>query len=521
VVIGAGVGGLAAALLLAARGLSVVVVEKDCGPGGKMSETIVAGERVDAGPTVFTMRWAFEEIFAEAGASLSDRVPMTPAELLARHAWSQTERLDLFADVARSAAAIGDFAGARDADGYVRFCRRSREIYETLRESFIAASRPSVSDLVKRVGLVRLPALARISPFVTLWGSLGEYFRDPRLQQLFGRYATYCGSSPFLAPATLMLVAHVERDGVWLIEGGMHRIAQAMAGLAREKGATFRYSTSVARINVEGGRANGVTLADGDDLPADVVIMNGDVSALAGGLLGADVSSAAPATRYDARSLSALTWAIRARTQGFPLVRHNVFFSRAYRAEFDEIFSRRCFPREPSVYVCAQDRGATDSPPPSDSERLLCLVNAPADGDLSLAKSRELQSCEDAMLKRLGDCGLRIDLNSEAVVRTTPANFNLRFPATGGALYGAASHGWMASFARAAARTKVPGLYLAGGSVHPGPGVPMAALSGRQAAWTAIEDLASIVRSCPAATAGGTSTRSAKTARSASRSLPS
>jgi 1-hydroxycarotenoid 3,4-desaturase len=515
VVIGAGIGGLTAALLMAARGLAVSVIEKAAAPGGKMSEIDVAGAKIDAGPTVFTMRWAFEEIFEEAGASLSNFLSLKPADILARHAWSITERLDLFSDVAKSAQAIADFAGPREADGYFRFCDRSQEIYETLRDPFIRASRPSVFGLVRRAGLAGLPQLRRISPFATLWRSLGAYFRDPRLRQLFGRYATYCGSSPFHAPATLMLVAHVEREGVWLIEGGMHRLARALADLARRHGATFRYGAGAVRIEVQGGRASAVELADGERMAADIVVMNGDVSALGEGLLGEDVSWAAPTTSRQARSLSAATWAICAPARGFPLVRHNVFFSRDYRAEFDDIFTHRTFPREPTVYVCAQDREAADDARQSDDERLLCLVNAPANGDSAPSTIEELRSCEEAMFRRLDECGLCIDVKAKAMARTTPADFGLRFPATGGALYGRASHGWMASFARPGARTRLPGLYLAGGSVHPGPGAPTAALSGRQAAWSAMADLDSIAQSRPAATPGGTSTHSVKTARSA------
>ncbi len=169
------------------------------------------------------MRWIFEEIFSECGADLGARVALAPAEILARHAWSGPERLDLFADPQRSAAAIADFAGAREAEGFRRFRARAGEIYRTLEEPFIRGQRPGPVDLALRAGPRGLGGLLRIRPFTTLWSALGEYFRDPRLRQLFGRYATYCGSSPFSAPATLMLVAHVEMEGVWTVAGGLSR----------------------------------------------------------------------------------------------------------------------------------------------------------------------------------------------------------------------------------------------------------------------------------------------------------
>ena len=173
-IIGAGVGGLVAALRLAVRGLQVTVVEAATSPGGKMRELLVDGARIDAGPTVFTMRWVFDAIFAEIGATLSERLTLRPVDTLARHAWSRSERLDLFADIDRSAEAIRGFAGPREADGYVKFCRRAGAVYATLREPFIASSRPSPVDLVRRAGLAGLGDLARISPFTTLWRALGD-----------------------------------------------------------------------------------------------------------------------------------------------------------------------------------------------------------------------------------------------------------------------------------------------------------------------------------------------------------
>jgi 1-hydroxycarotenoid 3,4-desaturase len=507
VVIGAGIGGLVAALLMAVRGLAVTLVETAPTPGGKMREVEVGGTKIDAGPTVFTMRWVFDEIFEEAGVSLSDCLILRPAETLARHSWNRIDRLDLCTDAGRNVDAVAQFANKAEAAGYLRFCDRARSIYETLRGPFICDSRPSVFDLVQRVGLGRLDQLVRVSPFSTLWNSLGEYFQDDRLRQLFGRYATYCGSSPFRAPATLMLIAHVERTGVWLIEGGMHRLAQSLADLCSKNGAVFRYGAQARQILVSGGCASGVELADGETLPADVVVLNGDVSALGEGLFGPEVSRFASVTPRHARSLSAVTWAIRAGVRDCPLVRHNVFFSDGYRAEFDDVFTHQRLPREPTVYVCAQDRDGCNMPTSGEPERLLCLVNAPANGDAGEPNAEELRRCEDSMFRRLADCGLELELKADAIARTTPTDFHRLYPASGGALYGRASHGWTASFARPGSRTRLPGLYLAGGSVHPGPGAPMAALSGRLAAWSAIADLASTVRSVPKAMLGGMSTR--------------
>jgi len=506
VVIGAGIGGLASALLLAARGLEVRVLERAPAPGGKMREVEVAGARMDAGPTVFTLRWVFDELLAQVGTGLDEHLSLTRAEVLARHAWDTGSQLDLFADLERSVDAIGGFAGADAARGYRDFCARARQVYTALEAPFLRASRPTPLSLVTRAGLRGLPALARISPFDALWTELGRYFRDPRLRQLFGRYATYCGASPWLAPATLMLVAHVEQQGVWLVEGGMHRIARLLARLAAERGAGFRYGAEVAAILTESGRATGVRLADGERIEASAVVFNGDVAALGRGLLGREAAAGQPKAAAP-RSLSALTFNLLAEARGFPLLRHSVFFSSDYAAEFDDILRRGRSPAEPTVYVCAQDRPAHDAPPPAGPERLLCIVNAPPCGDARDFTREEIDTCQAQSFERLSRCGLRLHCPADRIQATTPTDFAQMFPATGGALYGQASHGWAASFSRPGSRSALPGLYLAGGSTHPGPGVPMAALSGRLAAQSVMADLASTSRSRPAAMPGGMSMR--------------
>jgi 1-hydroxycarotenoid 3,4-desaturase len=487
VIVGAGVAGLVSALLLAARGLDVTVLEKQDAPGGKMREVAIGDARIDSGPTVFTMRRVFEEIFAEAGTSLEAHLTLTPLEILARHAWSGTERLDLFADIARSADAIGQFAGPAEARGYLAFCERARKIFTTLDAPFMRAPEPSMLSLVRDAGAADLVG---ISAFSTMWRELGGYFRDPRLRQLFGRYATYTGCSPYRAPASLMLIAHVEQAGVWAVEGGMHRLARVLAGLAAERGAAFRYGAEVREVLVRGGRACGVLLADGETVAADAVIVNADAAAVAAGLFGRGVAGAAPGMKPAERSLSALTFSMLARTDGFPLVRHNVFFSRDYAAEFSDLAAGR-LPGEPTVYVCAQDRN-DDGAVRDGPERLFLIVNAPANGDVQKFGAAEIEPCERAAFRMMERCGLIMERRAETMRLTTPLEFETRFPGTGGALYGRAGHGWRASFQRPFAKTKLPGLILAGGSAHPGAGVPMAAMSGRFAAACAVRSCANL-----------------------------
>ena len=506
VVIGAGIGGLTSAALLAARGADVTVLEKEAWVGGKARRVEVDGAMIDGGPTVFTYRRVFDEVFAACGARLEDHVTVRKAEVLARHWWDDASaHLDLNADHEASLEAVARFAGADAARGYDAFAAEAARIFAVLEDPFLHGDKASTPlPMMWRMGLAKLPEMLAMRPFDRMWSALGKHFADPRLQQLFGRYATYCGSSPYKAPATLMLIAHLEARGVWLIEGGIHALAAALSTLATRQGARVRTNTAVAEVLVANGRASGVRLASGEVIPADTVICNGDPSALATGRFGAAAGRAVPAIPPSKRSLSALVWYAHAETHGAPLTHHNVFFSRNYAAEFADIAAGRT-PAEPTVYVCAIDRGAdTHAPPPQGRERLQIIVNAPADGDVHVYTPEERDRCTRAMIATLKRCGLQLE-DPLPHRLMTPQDWEHLFPATGGALYGRASHGWAASFQRQGPRTRLPGLYCTGGATHPAAGVPMAALSGQLAARTIAKDRASTRRSRPAATPGGTS----------------
>ena len=506
VVVGAGIAGLTAALQLARRGLQVTLLETADAPGGKMRQPLVDGAAIDSGPTVFTMRWIFEQIYASAGASLDEELELTPLPVLARHAWGPSERMDLFADPAMSRDAIARFAGPAEAARFMQFCKQAREVYDALEGPFIRSQSPTLVSMAGDLGLRGLAVLASLGPMSNLWDALREHFHDPRMQQLFARYATYCGSSPWRAPATLMLVTQVELDGVWSVKGGMHALAQSIASLAQRHGVEIRYGARVASIDVSSGRADGVTLDSGERIPADSIVFNGDMSALGQKLLSDAAAPAASPLSPSKRSLSALTWSVHAETDGFPLDRHNVFFQPDYQREFDDIFSRGKLPATPTVYVCAQDRGLPDAGVP-ERDRLLVLVNAPAEGARPLTEP-EIDACETHSFSLLARYGLKVSRTSQNTMRTTPSDFSRMFPGSGGALYGMATHGWMSAFSRMGAQSRLPGLYLAGGSVHPGPGVPMAAMSGMLAAATLMERLDSTSRSRRVRISGGMSTRS-------------
>jgi len=488
IVVGAGMAGLVAALRLAHQGMKVTVLERSEHAGGKLRAQEIDGQFIDAGPTVFTMKWVFEELFESVGADLEQELKLTKLDVIGRHFWDDGSSLDLYANAQASEAAVEAFAGQAEAERFRQFCKTTQALYQRLEGPFIRSQAASLPKFMLSLGPRGLALLAKVGPTRTMWDSLGRHFTDPRLRQLFGRYATYCGSSPWQAPATLNLIAQVEMDGVWSVQGGMAALAQCLVRLCKQNGVQFRFQTECAEVKIEHGRATGVALADGELVAADLVIFNGDASALRQGLLGRKAVAAVPVSTGQ-RSLSAVTWCVLAKAKGIMLDRHNLFFGSRYATEFEDIFGRRKLPEDPTLYVCAQDRGTGKNP--VGPERMLCLVNAPAigDSDDSGLSQVALDKLQERTFQRARDCGLDIELDALQTIRTTPRQFHQRFPGTGGALYGQATHGWLSIFSRPGAICPIPGLYLAGGSVHPGPGVPMAAMSGRLVAAAVLENL--------------------------------
>ncbi|MEM8753173.1 MAG: 1-hydroxycarotenoid 3,4-desaturase CrtD [Pseudomonadota bacterium] len=508
VVIGAGVGGLAAAYALAARGVEVTVLEAAATPGGKMRSVPSAAGPVDAGPTVLTMKRVFEELFEEGGESLSDHVTLIAEEVLARHWWPDGGALDLFADPERSEAAVRDFAGDREAAAFAAFSADARRLFETFEGPVMRAARPSFAGLTAEV--MRRPALIpALAPHLTLARGLAKRFGDPRLRQLFGRYATYVGGSPYEAPAVLGLIWHAEASGVWRVKGGMRALARALADAAAAKGARFEYGARVDRIETEGGRATAAIVEDGRRFPAEAILFNGDPAALRRGLLGDPARAATDDAGVAPRSLSAYVWSFAAEPAAAEagarpdLVHHNVFFGRVPRAEFDALKAGR-MPEDATLYVCAEDRGAGAAP--VGEERFEIIMNGPPTtvaAPASQDEDEERKTCRTSTFETLARFGLAFAPPPGIEALTTPSDFARLFPGSAGSLYGRSPHGLTATFRRPTARTAVAGLYLAGGGAHPGAGVPMAALSGRRAAEAIFTDLASTSRSRRTATPGG------------------
>ncbi|WGH80277.1 1-hydroxycarotenoid 3,4-desaturase CrtD [Jannaschia ovalis] len=510
VIVGAGIGGLACAMRLAHAGCDVTVLESAKAPGGKMRTVPSPAGPVDAGPTVLTLRPVFAALFDACGTSLDTEVTLDPLPVLARHHWEDGASLDLFPDADRSADAIGTMAGATAARQFRRFHARTARLFDAFEAPMMQAADPGPHGMARVVA--RDPALLpAMAPGRTLDGLLRRSFDDPRLRQLFGRYATYVGGDPARVPALLALVWQAESRGVWAVRGGMHRLARAMQAVAERAGARFRFGSRADRIEVQGGRVTAVRCADGRHA-ADRVVFNGDPRALRTGLLGDAAAATVPEAAVSPRSLSAFVWSFAARPAGRAPEHHNVFFARRPNSEFAEIAAGR-LPADPTLYVCAQDRGGAA---PEGPERFEIIVNGPP-RDATRPDPEEAETCRRTTFDRLAWMGLRFDPTPDVTALTTPEGFAALFPASRGALYGLSPRGMTAAFRRPRARTALPGLYLAGGGTHPGAGVPMAATSGRLAAEAILADRVSTSPSRRTAMPGGMSTASPRTGSAPSR----
>lgn len=512
VIIGAGIGGLAAALRLAHKGLRVTVLERLATPGGKMRTVPSVAGPVDAGPTVLTMKPVFEALFADVGLRLADHVTLEPQDILARHFWADGTRLDLMADHDASLKNVRDAFGPRAADEFDAFSARAKALFDAFEAPMMHTPKPRLAAMTACV--LRNPRLIpAMAPHRSLGRSLRDQFTDPRLAQLFARYATYVGGLPDASPALLALVWQAERAGVWHVRGGMHALARAIADRAAAFGAEFHYNTQVTQIDRHQGRVCSVQ-TNGATIKADAVLFNGDPAALSSGLLGSDVGTVVSKAAVTPRSLSATVLSFAAIPSGVDLAGHNVFFAHDPHTEYAPLAQGK--PQtDPTLYVCAQDRF---NGTPTGPERFEIILNQPATDATGPTDQKESTLCHSMILERLHQFGLSFDPAPTLRSVTMPQDFAALFPASAGALYGRSPHGMMAAFKRPTARTAVAGLYLTGGGAHPGAGVPMATLSARHAAAAILRDLPSMSPSHRAATRGGTSTASAMTAPAPSRS---
>lgn len=486
IVIGAGIGGLSAAIRLAAAGKRVIVLEKNARVGGKMSELTQDGFRWDTGPSVITMRHVLEDVFRSAGRSLYEYITLMPVEPLTRYFYPDGVVLDASRELSRMIAQI-EALEPRDVEGYLAYLAYAARLHRITGPVFIYNRPPSLASFVR----VPIQDWLKADPFRTMHDAIKSFIKSPHLQQLLGRFATYVGGSPYAAPATLNVIAHVElTGGVWYPTGGVYQIAEGMARLAEELGVEISTHTSVRQILVEGNHVTGVQLDSGVTMMAETILANVDVTTAYQHLLQ-------PSEKVTKRLASLKKF--EASCSGFilllgvdgiypQLAHHNIFFSEDYKAEFDSIFVKGQPPMDPTIYVSITSKTDANHAPPG-CENWFVLINAPANSpkyDWSANKNYY----RNLVLERLALAG--VDVRGKIVTEQilTPIDLEQMSGAWRGALYGPSPNNKWTAFRRPHNRVPTPhGLYFTGGTTHPGGGVQMVTLSGKVAAELILEDL--------------------------------
>lgn len=483
IVVGAGIGGLSAAIGLAARGARVRVLEAGPRAGGKAGIEVLEGVEVDTGPSVLTLPHVFDELLATAGTSLSEQVELLEPDPAFRYHYPDGTALDIRPKVEDTLESVRATLGSRAASDLSRFLDYAKDAWEAS-PLFVFGPAPTASTLL-RLGVTHMSAFKKIDSLRTMFGAIEKRVSSEPLQWLLARYATYNGSDPRVCPATLNCIAWVELGlGGYGIAGGIHALVRALVGVAEGLGVEFAYDTPVRGIALERGRVVGVE-TDAGRVEAQAVVANADAAHVRKDLLPKSKASQIPEAPP---SMSGFNAIYRARLPETPRPAHAVLFPKRYREEFEDIFDRDRPPRDPTVYLCAQSvchRRAHWE----DAEPLFVMANAPAEPEVGERPDGLYDELFETVQARLRAADL-IHEDDRVLWRRTPRELAARFMGSRGALYGAASNSTMAAFRRPPNRlSKIPGLYLASGSAHPGGGLPLCAQSGRMAATQLADDL--------------------------------
>ncbi len=479
--VGAGLGGLSAAIRLAASGHRVTVLEAGERAGGKAGTArLEGGVEVDTGPSLLTLTEVFDGLFRAAGTRLEDEVTLRRLEPAFEYRWPDGTRFVVSHALEQTLANARDAFGAKAADELRAFVDYARGLWEVAAPRFVESDAPSAATLM-RLGTLR--AMGRIDPLRSLASAVRAQLSSPHLRDVMMRYATYNGSDPRHAPATLLCIAYVDLAlGGFGIEGGIGALIDALVRVAERLGVRFVYGAWVEAIERRGAAVSGVRAA-AERWRADAVVVNADVAHLRSTLL--------PDRRVPDRggppSTSAWNAILKARAPALTAP-HTVLFPEDYEQEFADLFDRERPPADPTLYLCAQSRAHGRSGW-SDAEPVFVMVNAPAEPEAGASPAERWAGVASTVEARLRREGVMGDGDSFAWTRT-PTELARRFPDSRGALYGAASTSRLAAFRRPSNRVaKIPGLYLASGSAHPGGGMPLCVLSGEAAARALDADL--------------------------------
>lgn len=475
IVVGAGIGGIATAIRLANKGYQVKVLEANNYPGGKLTTFEQDGFRFDAGPSLFTLPELVDEIIALQKGNAID-FPYKKLEESCRYFWDDNTRLTAYTNPEKFATEVEKVLGV-PAWVITDYIKSAEYTYETSAKIFLEKSLHKTSTFLSKKVLKAIFNIYKFGVFETMAERNHKKLDHAKLEQLFNRFATYNGSSPYKAPGILTSIANLELNrGTFYPENGMHQITEKMVATAESLGVQFLYQTPVDEILVENNNAVGVKVND-EKIVADLVVSNMDVHPTYKKLLPREKSP--EATLKQERSSSALIfyWGINRSFDELGL--HNIFFSNNYQAEFDHIFNKKSIYHDPTIYVNITSK-ETPKDAPEGMENWFVMVNVPAN-DGSQDWQEAIEKAKEAVLMKLRPL-LKANIEDHIITENIldPISIEQKTSSYQGSLYGASSNNKYAAFLRHPNFSQnIKNLYFTGGSVHPGGGIPLCLLSAK------------------------------------------
>jgi phytoene desaturase len=477
VIIGAGIAGIAIAIRLAVKGYLVDVFEANATPGGKLAEIKNGGFRFDAGPSLLTIPQYIDELFELTGKDPSQYFRYQQLDIVCKYFYADGTKLTAFADQVQFENEVANVIG-EPATALHKQRNNSRVIYQLTNPIFLQRAFNGLKSLFNKDAIRALINLPKLDTARTMHRANQSFFKDERMVQFYDRYATYNGSNPYTAPATLNVIPHLEQElGAYFPMDGMYNITTSLVKLAEELGVKFHYNSPVEEVVLKNQKVKGIKVKD-ELIDADVVVSNMDIWFTYNKLLKDHPKLHPKKTLQQERSSSALVfyWGINKKFENLDL--HNIFFSADYKAEFDQIWKEKTIYHDPTIYLNISSKYKTDDAP-EGCENWLAMINVPAntrqDWDALIADARKHilaklanQLGED--IEKLIICENILDPRS---IETNTSSYQ-------GSIYGTSSNSKYAAFMRHANRSaQIKNLYFCGGSVHPGGGIPLCLLSAK------------------------------------------
>lgn len=469
-IIGSGIAGIATAIRLAVKNYDVTVFEKNNYPGGKINVLKKDGYTFDAGPSLFVQPENIEDLFNFAGEDIHDYFKYKPLNIACKYFYEDGTVINAFTNKEKFAQELFEKTG-EPKQNTISYLNESENIYKHIGNIFLNHSLHKRSTLrkAKIAG-----ALLHTKPsylFSTLHKNNTKKFTKPYSIQLFNRYATYSGSNPYHAPAMLKLISHIEyNEGVFYPEGGMIAIINALYKLAEKKSVQFKFNTKVERIIEIQNEAKGIVV-NNENLFGDVIVSNTDVYFTYSKLLNDERHSKKILKQERSSSATIFYWGIK---KEFPqLELHNIFFTKDYKKEFDSIFKLKNICDDPTIYINITSKCEPGLHAPIGKENWFVMINVASDARTS--EENFIKTCRKNILSKLSNI---LKENIEDLIETEevlhPKMIEELTSSYLGALYGASSNSKRAAFFRHPNFSKdIRRLYFAGGSVHPGGGIPL------------------------------------------------